>query len=287
MAHHYTGTHTSKSSTRTTSRYFKLREEPLGWWPGGLLPLLGLLLLFLWGATRIAPDMEEATEAGVAQALQATGYTGLDVVADGQHVAVTAKGTAADAVQIERIARGTTCDTWAGDLICPTRVAVALDEVAVSNHNFNFVRGTGQTILRGEVPDEQTRNNLLAAARARLGEVTDSLQITGKHAGPGYPWALSKAWDFLGQITAGRVSWTNGVLSASGRAKKDDEAAIRNGFASAQFPDRIGDLSLIFDEEVDRCNEAFETQLRRSVIRFQTGSAVIQAASRPLLTQLA
>ncbi len=294
MAHLYTGTTTSKSSssksttsTRTTRRYYKLREEPLGWWPGGLLPLLGLLLLFLWGAMRIAPDIEQATQAGVQNVLQTTGYAGLNVVADGQHVNVKAKGTATDATQIERLARGTTCDTWAGDLICPTRVAVALDEVAISNHDFSFVRGTTQTILRGDVPDEATRNDLLAAARGRLGAVIDSMRVTGKHAGPGYTWALSKAWDFLGQITAGRVSWTDGVLSATGRAKKDDETTIRSGFASAQYPDRIGALSLMFDEEVDRCNEAFKTQLSQSVIRFQTGSAVIQAASRPLLSQLA
>ncbi len=298
MAHHYTGTRASSSresstrqsssSSRTTKRFYKLREEPLGWWPGGLLPLLGLLLLFLWGVFRIAPDMERATQAGVEDVLQTAGYTGLDVVADGQHVQVKAQGAATDAAQIERIARGTTCDTWiASDLICPTRVAVALDEVARANHNFSFVRNATQTILRGDVPDEQTRNTLLAAARTRLGEVTDSMRVTGERAKPDYSWALDKAWDFLGQVTAGRINWTDGVLSASGRTQRANEDAIRSGFASPQFPDKIGELTLLFDEEVDRCNEAFQAQLQQSVIRFQTGSAVIEATSRPLLAQLA
>lgn len=287
MAHQASSTRTSTSSSRTTRRFYKLREEPLGWWPGGLLPLLGLLLLFLWGVLRIAPDMERATAAGVAEVLQTAGYEGLEVVADGQHIDVTARGSAATATQIERLARGTTCDTWAGDQICPTRVAVALSEVDASHHNFSFVRNATQTVLRGDVPDEQTRNTLLVAARARLGDVVDSMRVTGKFSTPGYSWALDKAWDFLGQITAGRVNWTDGVLSASGRASRDNETAIRSGFASGQYPDRIGDLSLLFDEEVDRCNEAFGAQLRESVIRFQTGSAVIEPASKPILTQLA
>ena len=76
-------------SRRVVRRFFRMRDEPVGWFPGGLLPLLGLLILFLWGAFSIAPDMEDSTRESVQTTVSSAGYTGLNVSVDGQRVQVS------------------------------------------------------------------------------------------------------------------------------------------------------------------------------------------------------
>ncbi len=281
--------HEVTTSAYTNRRYFKQRDEPLGWWPGGLLPLLGLLVLFIWGLLKIAPDIEKNTQVQVHNALTEAGYADLNVTADGQQVLVQGAALSGDLHRIERIARGATCDAFvASDLVCPTEVTVALEDLNNARyHNFSIVRTAAGGVIRGVVPDEATRSSVLSEARSRLGAVVDSLQITGEMKRPAHDWALGKAWAFLDQISSGRVSWTDGILSATGRTTRDKENVIRSGFSSAQFAERIGDLNLQFVEDVDRCNEDFKKTLATSVIRFETGSAQIVSASQPLIAQLA
>lgn len=276
-------------SSYTTRRYFAQRDEPLGWWPGGLLPLLGLLLFFLWGLLKIAPDIERSTQIQAHNALTEAGYADLDVTADGQQVMVKGAAFSEEAKRIERIARGATCDTFvSNDLVCPTDVTVTLEDIKNARyHNFSMVRTAAGGVIRGEVPDDATRNSVLSEARSRLGAVVDSLQVTGERKGPAHDWALGKAWAFLDQVSTGRISWTDGVLSAVGRTTRDKEDAIRSRFSSTQYGERIGDLNLQFVEDVDRCNEEFKKTLATSVIRFETGSAQILTASQPLLAELA
>ena len=280
---------TVASTQRTVRRYFRRTDEPRSWWPGGLLPLLGLLLLFLWGLFKIAPDIQEQTHYSVQTALSNSGYEQMGVSVDGQQVVVSGRAPETDSDRIKHIAQGATCDALvASNLVCPTHVSLELDATNPGRfHDFSFSRSADGVVLRGEVPDAATRDRLVNDARARFGEVTDSLRISGDVAGLGYEWAAGKSWAFLDLVETGRVSWMNGSLSAIGRTTRDLEERIRGAFASARFPDRIGDLQLQFMEEVNQCNEQFQAALSASTIRFQTASATISARSRQLLRQLA
>ena len=277
------------STQKTVRRYYRLREKPLAWWPGGLLPLLGLFLLLLWGLFRIAPDIQNRTQASVQQVLMEEGYGNLDVAVDGQRIVVSGEASPAQESRIMRLAKGATCDSFvANDLVCPTRVGVNLTEPANTRfHNFSFSKTATGILLSGEVPDESIRARLVSEAGARFDSVVDSLRITDEAAGLAHSWALDKAWPFLEGVQTGRISWTNGVLSAVGRTGADLIDGLRTGLNSGQFPDRIGTIQLQALEEVNQCNDQFRTALTGSTINFESGRAVIAANSRTLLEQLA
>ena len=285
----------SRSSQRVTTssqyierRFFRLRDKPLGWWPGGLLPLLGLLLLFLWGIFRIAPDMQASTQASVSEVLSGEGYPSMEVAADGQRVSVRGAALEQDTDRIRRMARGATCDTFiADDLICPTHVRVDLSEPEnVRFHNISFVRTPEGITLRGEVPDEATRDRLLESARSRFGSAVDSMSITGESMGPAFTWAADKSLAFLNEVQTGRISWMNGILSAVGRTTQDMMETARNAFHSGGFPERLGELELQAIEEVDECNEEFRETLTQSTIRFDTNSSRLSQGNINLLRRL-
>ncbi|MEZ4698395.1 MAG: OmpA family protein [Rhodothermales bacterium] len=280
---------TSRSYSRTVRRYYRKRDAPLGWWPWGILPLLGLVGLFLYGLLKTAPDIQNDTQSSVQANLVKAGYMGLGVYVDGQHIVVTGTGDEKDEARVASIARGSTCDTWiAPDLVCPTRVGVDLstDKAAVV-HNFEFIRGANGIVLRGDVPNEDIRKSILADARAKFTDVTDSLRVTGLAAMPGYQWAADKAWAVLADVTSGGARWSDGVLSAWGRTTRDLEARLRSGFESSEYPNRIGDFRLQIAEEVDACNTQLAELLGQSTINFRTASAVISANSQSLLDRIA
>ena len=120
---------TSMARTRQTIRYWRRRERPAAFGLAGWLPILGLLAIFAYGVIDTAPAMQRQIAEQVDGVLSANGLTDFEVVADGQDVLVSGRGSPRDAVQIEAIARTAACDTWiARGLVCPTSVRVELVE---------------------------------------------------------------------------------------------------------------------------------------------------------------
>lgn len=279
----------SKSVSYQTKRYYKRHKLSRNWWPGGLLPLLLLALLFLWGIFRIAPNMQADTEASVAEVLRSAGYDNLQVVADGQQVQIQGAVLTDDEHRIKRIARGTTCDTfWSDNLVCPTHVELDGSAAkAVRHYDFSFVRSDAGVILRGEVPNPETHIQILSTAKSRFDVVIDSMRVAAEESDARYEWALGKAWPFLGAVNAGRIAWTKGVLSAAGRTLEEQAEQIRSSINSTQFPDRIGDISLLFEKEVEQCNQQFSQILGEATILFDTGSDVISSQSKQQLAAVA
>lgn len=283
-----------RSSTETEAsysvrRYYRRQEGPRRWWPYGFLPLLLLGLLFLFGLLVLAPDMQKDTQANVESLLQEAGYTQLAVNADGQRVSISGMANVEDADLIKRVALGTTCDAFiAKDLICPTTVEVNLEaEEQTRHHDFSFVRTADGLVLRGEVPGADVHNKILEDAKARFGIVIDSLQITQERSGSRYNWASNKALSLLEGINTGKVSWTSAVLSMSARTARESEQQVRDMFSSVRFPERIGNLNLLLEEEVNECNVQLEEALAETMIYFQTGSAVISEGSQNQLDIIA
>jgi len=298
------------NKTTVTKRYWKRLEEPSGgWWPWGWVPLLGLLLTFLYGAFFTADKMEEDTQARVASALMASGHSGFDVKADGQWVNIAGKGPESLRPQIESIARGAACDTWiAKDLICATRVNVDLTQVKAAApkvaaapkpqpkpvaapkaryHDVQFVSDKSGLTLEGEVPSDEVRKQLVTKARALSSRVTDKLSVSNEKATVNYPWATGQMFNLLPRLRNGGFAWKQGRLSGWGLVDADAEANVRAGFASTQDRRLLGDLRLQVVPSAVSCNQKFAAVLASATIQFRTSKADINPASQPLLQRLA
>lgn len=304
----------SQQKTTTTRRYWKRLEEPSGgWWPWGWLPLLGLLLTFLYGMFVTAENMEEATQARVSSALTSSGHADFNVVADGQHVKIDGVGPETLRPQLESIARGAVCDTWiAKNLICPTRVAVNLTQpkaaaapvkaapvkaapakaapkpvVAARFHDFTITKEDESLLLQGEVATTEVRASLVGMAQKLSNNVTDQLRVTNDTATENYPWASEQMFRLLPQLKNGGFAWKQGKLSGWGLVDADVERSVRAGFNQSDKRSLLGDLKLQVIPTADTCNQKFASALTDATIKFQTSSAVISASSQPLLQRLA
>ncbi|RZV38662.1 MAG: OmpA family protein [Chromatiales bacterium] len=113
---------TTTTSTTTTKRFWHRTDVRRPWWPWGLLPLLGLLFLYLLGAFVTAPAMEADVRQGVLATLENAGASVDGLTADGQSVTGQLGADGPDEDLLEALAGTTTCNTWAGELECPIEV---------------------------------------------------------------------------------------------------------------------------------------------------------------------
>ena len=295
----------SSTHTITKRRYWLRKDKPqMGWWPWGLLPLLGLLFLYLWGAFNSAPKIETDVQDSVRKTLSAESINLLDVKAAGQGVLVKAIGNGTDVndqvSEIKLLAKNTACNTWAGLKKCPTNIDVKLEQVSqkpptISEpqklnarfHNFEFIQNGTAITLAGEVPNENTRQELLNFADKNYAEIVDKLVISKELNKPNFRNSYTKALDVLKWLESGKATRTNGVLTISGLVNADKEKLVRSLFAANPNATTLGKISLDLVKGVDTCNTEFKNLLETSTINFRTGSAEIDTSSRPLLTTLA
>ncbi len=103
-------------------RFWRRTDVRRPWWPWGLLPLLGLLFLYLFGALVTAPAIEAEVRQGVYTTLENAGASAERLTADGQAVTGRIGADGPDEVLLEALAGSTICATWAGELECPLEV---------------------------------------------------------------------------------------------------------------------------------------------------------------------
>lgn len=120
----------SSDATRRKSvrQYWRRSESPRAWWPWGLLSVLGLAVLFLFGALVTAPNIQAEVRTEVADRFINSGVTASVVRSDGQGINIRALAQTEDEVFLRALAKSTQCETWAGELTCPTTVSVLLSE---------------------------------------------------------------------------------------------------------------------------------------------------------------
>jgi len=290
----------TSSASRTTKQYWIQRSGAReGWWPWGLLPAMGLVALLFYGLFQTAPAIEADTAERVRSKLSASGLTDFTVEADGQEVLIRAAGSADDAAHVHYLANGVSCETWvAGERTCPNTVRVEMSGIEAPAepqlasalprfHNFDLRESGSGLVVTGEVPDENARGTILAAARGNYSNVTDELNVTGDAASDGFDWAVDRAWPLLAATRNAAVAWKDGKLSASGSVDGATEASIRSDFATTAYPARLGKLTLESGSQAASCNDQFAAALSESSIQFQSGSAEISPASEGLIAQLA
>lgn len=118
--------HTNESTINTTTRrYWRRSNRQRPWWPGGIIPVAGLLVTFFVGAVFMAPRIEAEVRTEVQQRLEQQSFDA-STRSDGQGITIRAPAFETDADHIDAIARSTRCQTWAGQLTCPTTVRLAL-----------------------------------------------------------------------------------------------------------------------------------------------------------------
>ena len=295
-------TQNSATRVRAQRRYWRKRGSPAAWWPGGLLPLLGLLLVFGYGVFGIAPQMQKNVQSEVAAQLRSSGIDVRELNASGQNVMVRAASSADSLDRVVALARSAECDTWVGRLNCPTSARVdliaepaadkdvTLVEAALTArrpHNFVFEKNGSSVTLRGDVPDDAERQRIVDAASKTFSEVVDQLRVSGEAATAEYENAVSQGFSLLSRFISGKASWTDGVLDASGTAHSADAAAANNIFGAAGRTLQLGQIDVQVAPDAQRCNEDFRRALTESEIRFRTGSAQIDEGNDALLQRLA
>ena len=282
-------------------RWTRLDSPAEGWWPWGLLPLLGLLLLLLFALLYFAEaEVEDDVATQAKTRLDAAGYSWAEVSANGQEVVV--RGTApapVDTDTIAALAKTTECATWAGRLSCPTSVRVDVQVAAppppppappplppLRPHDFSFERAQGVVVLSGEVPTEADRRQLVDAAIAAFGKVDDQLKVTNARPTASYGKAYTTALDLLKLLVTGKAEWLGGLFGASGVIMDGKEAEVDALLSAFGGPTR-GKISLLREQEANVCDRDFAARLKRTKIRFATSSANIRPESMSLLRELA
>lgn len=293
-----TNTRSASTHSVTTTRYWRRSDTPQAWWPAGLLSLLGLAVLFLFGALITAPAIQAEVRQGVDQRLESSGYARSETSADGRRITVHVTRPDAEDTVVQALAASTTCDTWAGEMTCPSIVdverdlATAAPAIATSRpHQFEVVRDAEAVILRGEVPSATEQQRIVDLAGGYFGKVQDELQVSNESAGSNYTPAADRALAVVSRLSSGQASWSGEQLSVSGTASSDGVATARDEFEMAEangFLGRFDVQSLERKEDVRQdCNEALNDVLSEETIRFQTASATIDTGNEQLLERLA
>ncbi|NNF15185.1 MAG: OmpA family protein, partial [Gammaproteobacteria bacterium] len=216
-----------------------------------------------------------------------------EVRADGQGVMIAARTEADQTRYVEAFAASTKCDTWAGQLNCPTTVSIKNTAPVAKSaplsarpHSFTAERSGNAVRLTGEVPDLDEHDRILSLANERFAEVTNQLQITNEPAGDQFQIAANKALTVVSGLTSGRAIWSGTAFSVDGTAASGKVAELRSEFGAIGSESLLGsfDVRALMDQQ--QCGREFNDALSNSSVRFQVGSAVIDAGNEDLLNRL-
>ncbi len=280
----------------------------LGWWPWGLIPLIGLLVLFLVAFVYTAPSVVDSeVEEHTREALKASNLGGVTATASGQHV--TLEGTVTS--ESERslavlVAENTLCPTWLGDRVCPVDVHTKLSIAAPAPkaapkveastppeiekrvaQPFGMEKTASGIVLMGEVPSETLRAQLRSQFEGKVDSIDDQMRVTGLEANLPYSAATAASVALLNMVPEGRVTWESDELSFDAVCKRDEEQGIRDSFQGFSSELSLGTLSLTVLEEMQDCQQEMAALLRKNMILFATGKAAIDARSQRDLKALA
>jgi OmpA-OmpF porin, OOP family len=289
---------TVQSSTTTIRYWIKLAEPRWPFFPWGLLPLLGLILLGIFGFGSFAKEwMQKTVEERTKEKLAADGFGWAQVKVDGQMVTLSGvEPTAGAGDKAIAAAKDAVCPSFAGEFTCATDVDGKFTQKPQAPvgpwPDYKFTLAAGVLTLTGEVPDEATREKVVAKAKSLFHapeyiRVQDELKIRKEPIRPGFEAALMRGVETASRCIEGHSSLTKEVFALRCEVHQEVESPLR-GDAKKEIPSgTIGGIDLQVKEQVDSCEKDFADALAKSNIEFDTGSAVIRASSGALLDKLA
>ena len=294
---------TETQSVLRIKRWRRVEEPREAWWPWGILPLLGFLLLAAFALAYFARTGVQSDVARQAEEqLKAAGYKWVKVEADGQQVHI--RGTAPEPVSkstLVALAKTTECNTVFGRMQCPTDVTVDIAKPppptappppppppppVARKHDFEFERFRSRVMLRGEVPSEEVRQRIVSAAEKHFDSVTDELQVTDAPPLSAFDEASQGAMQIVTFLVSGKAAWSGQRLGVNGVVAEGKRADIERILA-ALGSDNQGELTLLEEKQATACDDEFSAKLSRSKIQFATASATVRQTSMPLLENLA
>jgi len=304
-------------------RYFRKRTLPQGWWPWGVLPVAGLLVLFLVGAFGIAGQMQRQTADAVSETLKSFGISGAQITAEGQAIRVRAVAPEYAAPQIQMLAASAACPTWLGRMTCPTSVQVTLIEPGsgrvlaraggaseagsqtsaapsagdtgrsgaqqppIRAHDFEFQSTGDAIVLHGEVPSEAVKQRLIEQAGERFSRVTAKLVETGDRATDQYELATQRAVFVLEKARSGHARWVGGRLDIQVDADSAARGSLRQAFNQPQFAPPLGQLRIHEESAEQDCADALAATLAEGPVTFERGNDRLTDAGRKRVGALA
>ena len=310
---------TSSPPGRKPSYWKRNAEQPHSSLDNSLgIAVLVLLAVFIVSVFVVPKQVESNVREAVEKVLRRSGMAHLDVTTNGQNVVVSGQVAADDIkasiARLHAIARGATCQVAViGELICPTKVAVSIEQMATgsatsagasviprtsplkvgqdgSTHDFTLSKSTDFLTIAGAMPSAKIRDLMLKQATQAGLAVIDDMQITNRNPTQYYPWAIERAWEIIEYLEYGEIAWLDGRFSVSGQITSEDEAQINAAYHSALFRDQLAGLKLevrpVYNE-VSTCNQAVAEVLEHDTLDFAPQSARILSNSEPLLDQLA
>ena len=177
----------------------------------------------------------------------------------------------------------------------PGGFKVGETDVTVASYEFAAMKeaSTGTLTFEGSVPDDGTRQAILAVAQGAFAgqKVIDNIKLA-PGAPPGFAASATAALRQLSRLDSGKLTMSDRAVALSGRAlygRAIDQIrtalqALPAGFAAkaelqAQPPASSVDAAA--------CQQLFADQLAKGKIQFETASAKIDTTSAGLLDHLA
>lgn len=293
-------TSSSESHVRRVRRVRRVRQGRLPFLPYGLVPVLGLALLFLFALWPFAKGVvERAAERAASEGLASVAADWASARVNGQQVVLEGTPPSRDAARIALEAvRDAKVPTPFGRARPITRVtgdflwSRVADTSGDGGINWTFRLANGVLTLDGNMPDNDVRDQILRAAREeisppRLISVQDSLTITNQPVPDGWTTVALRGIDTVTRCDRGVADFTANRFTLSCELPGAEAATVRE-IAIAPVPlGEIGAVDILAHEAVETCESSLAELLGAARIEFGSSSAVIGVGSSELLDQIA
>lgn len=287
----------------TTRRYRRAEGAALPFFPYGLVPLLGLAALLLFGWTAFAfTTIQGSARAAAERALAQAGEDWASVRASGQWITLEGTPPTPEAgVRAVNAVRASSASTWLGSARPVTRVRTRFTSPVTAQANslqdgesappapeFLYRLTSGTLALNGKVPTQSLKDELGARAETfkrpdHLVQVINSLEVTGGDLPVGFDTVAQRGVDTLAQCDAGTATFTDMTFSLRCEAEDAKVAEIRAA-ANAGLPlGGFGRIEILPSQAVANCEEELSRLLEAARIEFAPGSVVLNVSSGPVL----
>ena len=277
--------------------------------PWGLLPALGLGLVFFYGLFIFSfATIQDTARSTAKDALGAVDADWADVKASGQWITLEGDAPSRGAVltatrAIEQATNNTlpfqlnarpvtrVSDKTTIRAATATTPPEADNQLNATRHDWNYTLDRGVLDLRGDVPDQASHDAIINAAERRqpsprFSRVLDNLTITGRPGKEGYTQTAIRGVHTLSQCKAGTADFTDDVFSLNCEADRQAVSSIRQDVEAPLRYGRLGNIDVYSVAEIDSCNNSMVALLSQTNIQFSSASAVIDPASFSLLDRV-
>ncbi|MFH1516330.1 MAG: OmpA family protein [Pseudomonadota bacterium] len=293
-------TNLSYSEDRTIRSRVRGRPRPhVPFMPYGLIPLLGLLVVFWMGMGPFARHIvEQRAIQSAEQTLAANGADWASARVSGQWVWLEGQPPSRmEGEQLIALVRAAQTPTWLGSATPVTRVFASFGSgvvmpTAIRKPEWTYRLSDGELKLEGIVPDDVTRASLVAADESkidppRIASVADFLEVTHVANNPEYTEVALHAIEALSRCDRGVAAFLDEEFSLKCELPESGAAAVKQLVASPLAVGRLGNIDILPNEAVATCETSLADLLGTAHIQFAPSSAEIDPRSSSLLQSVA